>query len=287
MPVVDAVVSAFSTLVHPLQLLVAWLLAGFHHLGAAAGLDPSGGAAWALAIVGLVVVVRLVLVPLVVVQVRALRRVQVIQPELRRLRERYAGRTDAASRQVLQREQAELVRSSGANPVLGCLPALVQAPVLFALFATLQGLSRHETVGALTGALVRQADAATVLGAPLSGVLWGSGHGPTIAVTAVMIVLMGLTQLATQRLTVVKNTSPASLEGNPLARQQQTVLLWALPAMVAVPGLHVPVGVLLYWLTSTVWSLGQQLVVLRLLPNPGSVAERERAERLARRAAGG
>ncbi|WP_258724904.1 membrane protein insertase YidC [Cellulomonas sp. NS3] len=287
MPVVDAVLSAFSTLVHPLQLLVAWLLAGFHHLGAAAGLDPAGGPAWALAIVGLVVVVRLALVPLVVVQVRALRGVQAIQPELRRLRDRYVGRTDAASRQALQREQAELMRTSGANPLLGCLPALVQAPVLFALFATVQGLSRHEPVGALTGALVRQADAATVLGAPLSGVLWGSGHGPTIAVTAAMIVLMGLTQLVTQRITATRNTSPASLEGNPLARQQQTVLLWVLPVLVAVPGLHVPVGVLLYWLTSTVWSLGQQLVVLRVLPNPGSAADRARTERLARRAARG
>lgn len=283
MPVVDALSTLFSDLLHPIQWLVAWVVVQVHALATALGLDPSGGAAWCLAIVGLVLVVRATLVPLAVAQVRAAHRMQTVQPALRKVRERYAGRTDAASRAALQREQAELLRSSGANPLGGCLPALVQAPVLYALFTTLRGLGDHVAVGPLGAGLVRQADAATLLGAPLSGVLWGSTHMPTTVVALVLVALMAATQLGTLRLATVKNTSPASLDAHPFARQQQTVLLYALPVLVAVPGLHVPIGVLLYWLTSTVWSLGQQLVVLRVLPNPGSVAERERTARRARR----
>ena len=99
-----------------------------------------------------------------------------------------------------------------------------------------------------------------------------------------MIVLMSLSQFVTQKQLMAKNTSSASMEGNPFA-QQQKMMLYILPVIFAVSGVNFPIGVLLYWLTTNVWSMGQQFFVIRRMPNPGSLAEKELQERKARRAA--
>ncbi|TGJ96972.1 hypothetical protein DLJ96_02725, partial [Actinotalea fermentans ATCC 43279 = JCM 9966 = DSM 3133] len=269
-PVVDALTHALSTLVHPIQLVVAWILVRLHSALTALGLDPAGGAAWGLAIVGLVVIVRLVLVPLVVVQVRGMRAMRLASPEIRRIQERYRGKSDPASRDAARREQQELMARTGANPLAGCLPILVQAPVLFALYSVLSGIGRQVPVGALTGDLVREADAATLLGAPLSGTLTGAFTGGAAAgslagvlVPAVLIVVMYAAQVLTQRLSARAHpVDPTS----PLARQQGT-FAFVLPAVSAVVAVGFPVGVVLYWATSSLWGLGQQLVIGRLVPS--------------------
>ncbi|MDF2849067.1 MAG: yidC [Oerskovia sp.] len=268
MPVVDALTHALSTLVHPIQLVVAWILVRLHSALTALGLDPAGGAAWSLAIVGLVVIVRLVLVPLVVVQVRGMRAMRLASPEIRRIQEKYRGKSDPASRDAARREQQELMARTGANPLAGCLPMLVQAPVLFALYSVLSGIGRQVPVGALTGDLVREADAATLLGAPLSGTLTGAftggaAVGAGVLVPAVLIVVMYAAQVLTQRLSARANpVDPTS----PLARQQGAFAL-VLPAVSAVVAVGFPVGVVLYWATSSLWGLGQQLGIGRLVPS--------------------
>ncbi|MGW6004889.1 membrane protein insertase YidC [Oerskovia enterophila] len=277
MPVVDTLTHALSTLVHPLQLVVAWILVRLHGALTSLGLDPAGGAGWSLAIVGLVVVVKLLLVPLVVAQVRGMRAMRLASPEIRRIQEKYRGRTDAASRDAARREQQELMTRTGANPLAGCLPVLVQAPVLFALYSVLSGIGRQTPVGALTGDLVRQADAATLLGAPLSGTLSGTLGGPAglagVLVPAVLIVLMYAAQVLTQRLSARDN--PPADPTNPLARQQG-VLAFALPAVSAVVAVGFPVGVVLYWATSSLWGLGQQLVIGRLVASRDQVRSQSR-----------
>ena len=269
MPVVDALTHALSALAHPIRLVVAWILVHLHSALTALGLDPAGGTAWSLAIVGLVVIVRLVLVPLVVVQVRGMRAMRQASPEIRRIQEKYRGTSDPASRDAARREQQELMARTGANPLAGCLPVLVQAPVLFALYSVLSGIGRQVPVGALTGDLVREADAATLLGAPLSGTLTGAFTGGAtgvlagVLVPAVLIVVMYVAQVLTQRLSARANpVDPTS----PLARQQG-MLAFVLPAVSAVVAVGFPVGVVLYWATSSLWGLGQQLVVGRLLPS--------------------
>ncbi|GAA1409637.1 membrane protein insertase YidC [Oerskovia paurometabola] len=269
MPVVDALTHALSTLVHPIQLVVAWILVHLHSALTALGLDPAGGTAWSLAIVGLVVIVRLVLVPLVVVQVRGMRAMRLASPEIRRIQEKYRGTSDPASRDAARREQQELMARTGANPLAGCLPLLVQAPVLFALYSVLSGIGRQVPVGALTGDLVREADAATLLGAPLSGTLTGAFTGGAatgglagVLVPAVLIVVMYAAQVLTQRLSARANP----VDPTPLARQQG-MLAFVLPAVSAVVAVGFPVGVVLYWATSSLWGLGQQLVIGRLVPS--------------------
>jgi len=277
----------FYQLLYPIQWVVAWIMVRFHDLWTLLGFDPAGGAAWALSIIGLVVVVRIILIPLFVKQIKAMRGMQVIQPEMRKIQAKYKGKTDPASRQAQQQEMMALYRSSGTNPMASCLPILLQSPIFLALFHTLNGIGQHKPVGALTLTLVDQADNATIFGAKLSGIFlksWGSGDWNTIVLTAAMIVLMSASQFVTQRQLMAKNTSSASMENNPFA-QQQKLMLYVLPVVFAVSGVNFPIGVLLYWLTTNVWSMGQQFFVIRRMPNPGSLAEKELLERRARRAA--
>ena len=277
----------FYQLIHPIQWVVAWIMVRFHDLLTAIGLDPAGGAAWSLSIVGLVVVIRIILIPLFVKQIKAMRGMQVIQPEMRKIQAKYKGKNDPASRQAMQQEMMALYRSSGTNPMASCLPILLQSPIFFALFHTLNGIGQGKTVGAMDATLVDQADNATIFGSKLSSIFlrsWGTGDWNTIVLTAVMIVLMSLSQFVTQRQLMAKNTSSAANDNNPFA-QQQKMMLYVLPVIFAVSGVNFPVGVLLYWLTTNVWSMGQQFYVIRRMPNPGSLAEKELAERRARRAA--
>jgi YidC/Oxa1 family membrane protein insertase len=277
----------FYDLLHPIQWVVAWIMVRFHDLFTAIGFNPAGGAAWSLSIVGLVVVIRILLIPLFVKQIKAMRGMQVIQPEMRKIQAKYKGKNDPASRQAMQQEMMALYRSSGTNPMASCLPILLQSPIFLALFHTLNGIAQRKTVGPLDATLVAQADSARIFGAQLSDVFmksWGNGNWNAIVLTAVMIVLMSASQFVTQKQLMAKNTSSASMEGNPFA-QQQKLMLYILPIIFAVSGVNFPIGVLLYWLTTNVWSMGQQFFVIRRMPNPGSLAEKELEERKARRAA--
>ncbi|WP_380159848.1 membrane protein insertase YidC [Kineococcus sp. R86509] len=277
----------FYQLLHPIQWVVAWIMVRFHDLFTAIGFNPAGGAAWSLSIVGLVVVIRILLIPLFVKQIKAMRGMQVIQPEMRKIQAKYKGKNDPASRQAMQQEMMALYRESGTNPMASCLPILLQSPIFLALFHTLNGIGQGKSIGPLNATLVEQADNATIFGSQLSDIFlksWTTGEWNTIVLTAVMIVLMSASQFITQRQLMAKNTSSASMEGNPFA-QQQKLMLYVLPVIFAVSGVNFPIGVLLYWLTTNVWSMGQQFFVIRRMPNPGSVAEKELEERKARRAA--
>ena len=93
---------------------------------------------------------------------------------------------------------------------------------------------------------------------------------------------MSLTTFTTQRQLMQKNM-PASALDNPFARQQK-MLMYVLPLFFAISGVNFPIGVLIYWLTTNVWSMGQQFYVIRRMPAPGSQAERELEARRARKA---
>ena len=93
---------------------------------------------------------------------------------------------------------------------------------------------------------------------------------------------MSLPTFTTQRQLMQKNM-PASALDNPFARQQK-MLMYVLPLFFAISGVNFPIGVLIYWLTTNVWSMGQQFYVIRRMPAPGSQAERELEARRARKA---
>lgn len=281
----------FDTILWPIKIVVAWIMVGFHGLFTWLGLDPAGGAAWALSIVGLVIVMRILLIPLFVKQIKASRGLQLISPELQAIQKKYKGKSDPASREAMSRETMELYRKHGTNPFSSCLPILAQSPIFFALFRVLYNLPAvadgtypRDAIGPITRDVAAQATQAEIFGAPISSwFLQDGASAATRVVTLVLIVAMSVTTFTTQRQLTQKNMPASALEG-PMA-QQQKMLLYVLPLVFAVSGVNFPIGVLIYWTTTNLWSMGQQFYVIRRNPTPGSEAERLLKERRARKAA--
>jgi YidC/Oxa1 family membrane protein insertase len=281
--------SMFDTVLAPLEWVVAWLMVGFHQIFTVVGLPAASGLTWGLSIVGLVIVIRIILIPLFVKQIHASRRMQLIQPEMQKIQKKYKGKTDPESRQAMTQETMGLYKRTGTNPFSSCLPILVQSPVFFALFrvlSNLAGIAAGTTppIGPLTPEVAAQANASTIFGAPLSATFRQTlTIVDNVAVSApsainvkivcvVMIVLMSASQFTSMRQLMMKNM-PASALDNPFAKQQK-ILLYVMPLMFVFSGVTFAIGVLLYWLTTNLWSMGQQFYTIRRMPAPGSLAEK-------------
>src|SRR6187402_2394899 len=262
-------------------------MAIWHTIFSAVGLGSASGAAWGLSIVGLVVTIRIILIPLFVKQIKASRAMQMIAPELKAVQAKYKGKKDQASREAMSRETMELYAKHRTNPFSSCLPMLVQAPIFFALFRVLNGLENPESevsqgIGLLTPELADQARNATIFGAQLSD-KFTTGDTATKIVSAVLIVAMVATTFTTQRQLTRKNMPRSALEG-PMARQQQ-LIMYAMPFVFILSGPFFPIGVLIYWTTSNLWTGGQQYYVIKRNPTPGSAAERAYLEKKTEKAA--
>jgi YidC/Oxa1 family membrane protein insertase len=289
--------SWFDGLLYPIMVAVAWIMVQFHSLLDWLGLDPAGGAAWGLSIVGLVIVMRIILIPLFFRQIKASRGMQLLAPEMKKIQAKYKGKTDPASREAMSRETMELYRKHGTNPFASCLPILAQSPIFFALFRVLNSLPQladgtypRPNLGPLTQELAAQAESATIFGAPLSGTFMTAssfGDGSQAlhirVVTIILVIAMSLTTFLTQRQLTMKNMPPAALEG-PMA-QQQKLLMYVFPLIFAFSGVNFPIGVLIYWTTTNLWSMGQQFYTIRRMPAPGSQAEAALKARKAKKAA--
>ncbi|MGZ4589246.1 MAG: membrane protein insertase YidC [Actinomycetes bacterium] len=274
-------------ILEPLYDAVTFIMLAFHSLFTSLGVNPASGLAWGGSIVGLVVVIRILLIPLFVKQINAQRGLQMLQPEIKKLQAKYKGKTDPESRQKQQQEMMKLYRDNGTNPLASCLPIVLQAPIFFALFRVLNGIGHQPNPiprGLLNEKTAQQAADAQIFGVHLSDKFIGADSLHVQIVCAVMIVLMSATTFLTQKQLMSKNM-PASAMDNPFA-QQQKILLYVFPLIFAVSGVNFPVGVLLYWLTTNVWSMGQQFYVIRRNPSPGSPAfdalQKRKAEKAAR-----
>ncbi|RZU66965.1 YidC/Oxa1 family membrane protein insertase [Microterricola gilva] len=281
-----------SIVLWPLKWAVELLLVGWHWLFSAMGMDPAAGLTWVLAIVGLVVVVRAALIPIFVRQIKNQRRMLEVAPQLKKIQEKYKGKKDQFSREAMSRETMELYKKTGTNPLSSCLPLLLQMPIFFALFSVLNDAQHGKTgVGPLNAELAKQFGDAELFGvAPLHSsfasqwtlMLEGEPFSASVMIiAAVMVVLMTASQFITQLQIVSKNMSPET-KASPMFKQQR-IMLYLLPLVFAFSGVAFPLGVMFYWLTSNIWTMVQQFVVIRNMPTPGSEAAKAREERLARK----
>ncbi|MEU9133821.1 membrane protein insertase YidC [Kitasatospora sp. NPDC048540] len=255
----------------PLYTAVSWIIVQFHSLYSHI-FDPNGGWAWGLSIVSMVIIIRICLIPLFVKQIKATRAMQAIQPKMKAIQERYKN-----DRQRQSEEMMKLYKEAGTNPFSSCLPILVQAPFFTALYGVLASVAKDKPIGVINESLLESAQQAHIFGAPLSATFLGSDELSVKIVVAIMIVLMSLSQFITQRQLMTKNMD---LTVKTPFMQQQKMLMYVFPIMFAVMGINFPVGVLVYWLTTNVWSMGQQLIVIHNNPTPGSKAFAERQARL-------
>src|SRR3954469_16514636 len=250
-------------------ILVAW------HAFFGLFMDPDGGGAWVLSIIGLTLVIRALLIPLFVKQIKSSRNMQLIQPKVKELQKKYGH-----DRERLAQETMKLYKESGTNPFASCLPILIQMPIFLALFRLLDHhAAKSSGIAFLTDELARSFGEAKLFGTiPITASFLHSGGVLAVQVlAAVLVVAMTATTFTTQRQLMSKNMPPDALSG-PYA-QQQKLLLYVLPVVFAVGGIAFPIGVLFYWTTSNLWTMGQQFYVIRNNPAPGTAAATAKAER--------
>ncbi|WP_030938950.1 membrane protein insertase YidC [Streptomyces sp. NRRL S-646] len=272
----DTIASLFSFITTP----VSWVIVQFHSMyGKIFG--PDTGWAWGLSIVSLVILIRICLIPLFVKQIKSTRAMQTLQPEMKKIQERYKS-----DKQRQSEEMMKLYKETGTNPLSSCLPILAQSPFFFALYHVLNGIATGSTIGVINDSLLASARKAHIFGAPLAAKFTDSSAkveslGASLTdvrvVTAIMIVLMSASQFYTQRQLMTKNVD--TTVKTPFM-QQQKMLMYVFPVMFAVFGINFPVGVLVYWLTTNVWTMGQQMYVIHNNPTPGSKAQAAYLERL-------
>ncbi|MYT70179.1 MULTISPECIES: membrane protein insertase YidC [unclassified Streptomyces] len=280
--IVNAISGVFAFLTTP----VSWVIVQFHKVfGAIFG--PDTGWAWGLSIVSLVVLIRICLIPLFVKQIKSTRNMQLLQPQMKAIQERYKN-----DKQRQSEEMMKLYKETGTNPLSSCLPILVQSPFFFALYHTLAGIAENKKIGVIDQSLLDSAQKAHIFGAPLAAKFMDTADevakmGATLmdvrVVTAVMIIMMSASQFYTQRQLMTKNVD---LTVKTPFMQQQKMLMYVFPVIFLFMGINFPVGVLVYWLTTNVWTMGQQMYVISRNPTPGSKAQAKMLEGLQKHVVG-
>jgi YidC/Oxa1 family membrane protein insertase len=255
-------------LLDPLYEAVAWVIMRLHALfGAMFG--PSSGWAWALTIIFLVIIMRLLLVPLFIKQMHATRRMTALAPQVAELKKKYKG-----DRQKLNEETMKLYRENGANPLAGCLPVVAQLPVFFALFGVLRAISLDEPKYGLTPAVVHSAQTAHILGVTVADRLLSKLFPPTFfpldteqrIVILLTVVVSATTTFMTVRQSMKRGMTPQVDPDNPMASSQK-MMQYIVPVF-ALSGLYWQYGLVMYWVTTNLWTLGQQYVLFKRFPPP-------------------
>ena len=211
----------------------------------------TGAAAWGWAIILLTLLVRVVMLPLAVKQINSMRAMQRLQPEIKKLQAKYKTdrsmmKTDPEKyrekRAKQQEEMMKLYKEHNVNPAAGCLPLLLQMPIFFALFRLLS-----------SDTIVPQLETARFYFAQLAERPNEAGFAAYL-----LIALMGATTFYSQKQMMASN--PGSME-NP----QQRTMLYVMPVVLTVFAINLQVGVLLYWVTTNLWTMAQQWVMFREL----------------------
>jgi YidC/Oxa1 family membrane protein insertase len=250
-------------ILNPLNDLVAWVIMRIHSvLGSWFG--PASGWAWGLSIVILVMLIRLCLVPLFVKQVHAQRKMAQHAPQLQELRKKYKN-----DKQRLNEETMKFYKENGVNPLAGCLPMIPQMIVFFALFSVLRAIADwvpgQVPKYGLTVPVVVSAKQATIFGVHLDDKLLFAHPSPSLHV-AIVILLTVIVSATTTFMTVRQSAKRGLMQtnvdpDNPMA-QSQKFMQYIVPFF-SLTGLYWQYGLVLYWVTTNLWTLGQQYFMFR------------------------
>ena len=222
-----------STILKPLVELLHWILMWFHDTLSAIGLSEDW--TWGLAIIGITVLVRLIMFPLTWKQYRSSRAMQALAPQIKALQKKHKG-----DRATLQQETMRLYQENRVNPFASCLPLILQMPVFFALYYTIRGTDYLPV--AETEALFN------------ASFLWLPKLGEPDPYYILLIVYI-VTQLISTELMLTPQTD-----------KSQKMLMRGMPIMFVFFLKGFPSGLFVYWVTTNLWTIGQQLIIRRTMP---------------------
>jgi YidC/Oxa1 family membrane protein insertase len=263
------------SILNPLFDAVAWVMmqihAGLSHLFGA-----SSGATWGLSIVLLVVLMRLIMVPLFIKQRNSMQKMQSHMPQLAELRKKYKN-----DKQRLNEETMKFYKENGINPLGGCLPLVAQLPVFWALFNVLRAIADWKpgttpSYG-LTTAVVTSARQAKIFGISLYDQFLHPALGESTLSRWLIVVFVlisaattFLTMKQSQRRGMLNQTPPDPDQPGAAAAQAMSKNMMYIAPFFALTGLYWQFGLVIYWVTTNIWTLGQQYFLFRNLPVVGS-----------------
>ena len=272
----DSFYGLLSAMMQPLYWAISGLMVLFHGVWSPL-FGTDSGVSWTLAIVTLTLVVRTLMIPLFVKQINSSRALQMLQPKIQELQKKHGS-----DRERVAREMQKLYAEEGVNPMASCFPMLLQMPVFWALFRVLQGVADNQVRGywfQTSPDLVASLQGADLFGARLAGRIFPlDPFGATQILGIVMIAVLVITLFLTQLQLMRKNMPPEALSG-PMA-QSQKVMLYIFPIMYAASSAVLPLGVLVYWSASNVWTMAQQGLLIRNNPAPNTPAYVDWEERM-------
>jgi len=252
-------------ILNPFYEAVAWVLMRIHAL-LSVPFGPASGWAWGLSIVFLVMVMRLIMVPLFVKQMHSQRKMAALAPQVAALRKKYKD-----DKQTMNQEVMKLYQANGANPLAGCLPLVIQLPVFFALFNVLRAIAEDKPEFGLTPAVVFSAQHAHIFTATIADRIvttalppYHLAPGPASAkiVIGIFVLISATTTFLTVRQSVKRGIGQVGTDpNNPMANSQKYMMYIA--PLFALSGLYWQFGLVLYWCTTNVWTLGQQYILFR------------------------
>jgi YidC/Oxa1 family membrane protein insertase len=202
------------------------------------------GVSWGVSIILLTVVTRILILPLSLKQIRSMRSLQAHQPEIKKIQQKYKD-----DRQRMQREMMAFYQENKINPFASCVPLLLQLPVFLALFYLLNSDEFKDEINA-------PGSDPNFLGIPLD-------ENATGAALLILVVLYLVTMVGSM------SVMAASAEGS------QRILMFALPVVFTPFIISFPAGLVIYWITTNVWTMGQQWVVKKVIPPPPKPTEEE------------
>jgi YidC/Oxa1 family membrane protein insertase len=221
-----------ANILQPLIDVVNAVLQFFHN---------QAGLSWGMAIIALTVVTRAVLIPLTYKQLKGMRALQALQPQIKELQAKYKN-----DKQRMQQEMMRFYKENKVNPFASCIPLLAQLPVFFTLFSVL----RHELPADIGCKAGQCGSEASFLFIPD---LTSKATGGVLI--ALLILYVG-TQLVSGMVMSVT------------ADKSQRTMMFVLPLIFVPFVINFPAGLVLYWITTNVWTIGQQYTIQRLIPAP-------------------
>ncbi len=249
------------SILNPINDLVAWVIMHIYGvIGPVFG--QTSGLTWVLSIALLVIAMRLIMLPLFIKQMHTQRAMTALTPKIQELRKKYKG-----DKEKLNQETMKLYQEAGVNPLMGCLPVVLQMPLFFALFSVLRAIAEyvpHTTPKYnLTTTFVQNVNKADIFGVKIKDTFL---HGTSLHVH-IVVALVVLLSMATTYLTVRQSMKRGMMptgSDSPMG-QSQKLMAYVMP-LFALTGLYWPFGLVLYWVMTNLWTLGQQYVLLRKYP---------------------
>jgi YidC/Oxa1 family membrane protein insertase len=263
------------SILNPLFDAVAWVLMRIHAM-LAVPFGVSSGVTWGLSIVILVVLMRLIMVPLFIKQRNSMWKMQSHMPQLQEIRKRFKN-----DKTRLNEETMKFYKENGINPLGGCLPLLAQMPVFWSLFNVLRAIASwkpgHIPPYGLTLPVVESAQKAHIFGVTLydSFLRPSPGESLTSRLIILAFVLVSaattfLTMKQSQRRGMLNQTPPDPDQPGAAAAQAMSKNMMYIAPFFALSGLYWQFGLVIYWVTTNIWTLGQQHFLFRKLPVVGS-----------------